>query len=103
MADIVTNLLLFTACFGLLLFIYRYYRHSYWRMYLVGRYVMYFMLTITGIFTYILIVQLIDPYYGEKFVNLIILIMFNYGVWRMVYLLIKVQNQKDEKETIDDL
>jgi hypothetical protein len=98
MDSIIIYTLLASFCVGLLAFVVIYFRSN-WRENIVGRYVMYFWLTLLVVFFYILFGRLLGNYYGRSVVNTLILIAMNYGAWKLTWLLYKVQNGKDKDES----
>jgi len=61
---------------------------------------MYFMVTMFGLFIYILLGPILGNYYGRTIVNYIFLLLINYGAWKLVWLLYKIQKNggiKDDK------
>lgn len=100
MVEFVINALLITLCGGLLTFVVRFLFWSNWRSTLVGRYIMAFLLTITGMFIYIFIARLIPNYPGRDAVNIIILLILNYGAWKLAWLIIHIQRKGDDNESV---
>lgn len=88
---VIAYVLLGTLVLGLVTFVIRYMVGSDWRESLVGRYMMYFMMTITATFAYILISPIIRNAWGKQYVDLIVLGLLNYGAWRLTWLLGKIQ------------
>ena len=89
-AKVLQYVLLCTFCLGLLTFVVTYFRSN-WKANAVGRYVMYFMITLTGLFFYLLFGELLDEYEGRTYINFLFLITINYGAWKLVWLLYKIR------------
>jgi hypothetical protein len=96
---VISFVLLGTLVLGLFAFVWIYGTGSDWRESRVGRYLFYFMLTITGTFAYILISPLTRDIPGRIYVDLLILVLLNYGAWKLTWLLRKIQkgDYDDEK------
>jgi hypothetical protein len=97
MAKVLQYLLLGTFCLGLLTFVISYVRSN-WRANAVGRYVMYFMITLTGVFFYLLFGELLGDYPGRIIVNIIFLLTINYGAWKLVWLLYRIRKDGEIKD-----
>lgn len=95
--------LLITLVVGLFTFVIVYMIGSDWRRNLVGRYVMYFMATIAGTFAYILFSPLLRDVYGKKVIDLAILLLLNFGAWKLTWLLRKIQKGKYDESTKKDI
>ena len=88
---VIAYVLLGTLVLGLVTFVIRYMVGSEWRQSLVGRYMMYFMMTIAATFAYILVSPVIRDVWGKQYLDLVILALLNYGAWRLTWLLGKIQ------------
>lgn len=101
---IAVYVLLGTLVLGLVAFVITYMIGSDWRKSRVGRYMMYFMITITGTFAYILAGPLIREVPGRRVVDLAILVLLNIVAWRLTWLLRNIQKGKfDESKMEDDI
>ena len=89
-AKVLQYVLLCTFCLGLLTFVVTYFRSN-WKANAVGRYMMYFMITLTGLFFYLLFGELLGEYEGRTYINFLFLITINYGAWKLVWLLYKIR------------
>lgn len=101
---IIEYVLLATSVVGLVTFVITYMVGSNWRGSLVGRYIMYFMMTMAGTFGYILFSPILQSFdvLGKRVVDIIVLIILNYGAWKLTWLLRKIQKGKyDERKSED--
>ena len=97
MAKVLQYVLLGTFCLGLLTFVVTYIRSN-WRANVVGRYVMYFMITLTALFVYLLFGELLGDYQGRIVVNFIFLLAINYGAWKLVWLLYRIRKNGEVED-----
>jgi len=56
------------------------------------------MVTMFGLFIYILLGPILGDYYGRIIVNYIFLLLINYGAWKLVWLLYKIQKNGEIKD-----
>lgn len=99
MTKVIQYILLGTFCLGLLTFILMFFKSN-WRTNLVGRYIMYFMVTMLFVFVYIMFGSFLGKYPGKTFVDMIFLISTNFAAWKIVWLLYKIRRDgkvKDDK------
>lgn len=102
MIRVIEFFLLGTFCLGLLTFVTTYFRSN-WRTNLVGRYIMYFMVTMLGVFVYIMLGPVVGMYPGRTIVDLLFLFAINYVAWRIVWLIYKIRKDgrvDDDNEII---
>lgn len=98
MGEVIAYFLLGTLVLGLFTFVITYAIGSNWRKYVVGRYMLYFILTIAGTFFYILILPLVRFIPGRIYIDLIVLLLLNYGAWKLTWLLRRIQKGKFDNE-----
>lgn len=90
---------LFTSLtLGFCTFCAAFYFRSNWRKYTLGRYVLYFMLTWAFIFVYSQAVAIFGPYKGKFYVDAIVLTGLSFGIWKLTFLLIKIQNEHPRRK-----
>lgn len=87
----VNYMLLGTLVIGLISFVLMYATRSNWRATKVGKYLLYFMATVTLTFAYLLISPLVGRYPGRDIIDFLVLIVLNFTAWRLTLLLRKVQ------------
>ncbi len=90
MIRVIEFFLLGTFCLGLLTFIVTYFRSN-WRTNPVGRYIMYFMVTMLAVFVYIMLGPIVGSYPGRPAVDIVFLIAINYAAWRIVWLIYRIR------------
>lgn len=90
--------LIFTWAAGLTTFVVSYFLRSNWRDNIVGRYMLYFFATLTGLVIYMFVYPLLRNIPGILYINILVLLLMNYGAWRMTFLLLKIQWKEREHE-----
>lgn len=91
MARMIEYALLGTFSLGLIIFAVKFLKSD-WRVNVVGRYFMYFWMTLVTLFVYLLFGGLLGDYPGRAIVEILLLISLNYGAWKMISILSKIQN-----------
>ncbi len=97
LTKIIQYVLLGTFCLGLLTFVVTYFKSN-WKVNVVGRYIMYFMITLTALFIYLMLGEVLGDYSGRALVNVAFLLAINYGAWKIVWLLYKIRKNGEVKD-----
>lgn len=100
MAKVIQYVLLGTFCLGLLTFVITYFKSN-WKANAVGRYIMYFMVTLTALFIYLMLGELLGDYPGRVLVNIAFLLSINFGAWKIVWLLYRIRKNGGIKDDED--
>lgn len=88
---LITRILLFTFVTGLLTFVLLYYFRSDWQRTQPGKYIFYFMSSLAVIFLYLAVGPFMIHIHARYYINVILVLLLNFGAWRMTYLLFKIQ------------
>jgi hypothetical protein len=99
MARLIEYALLGTFSIALIIFAIRFFRSD-WRVNIVGRYFMYFWITLVILFVYMMIGGFLGDYPGRVIVEVLLLISLNYGAWKMISVLSIIQNGDPVKPKI---
>ena len=99
----VNYILLGTLVVGLVSFVVMYVARSNWRATRVGKYILYFMATVSVTFAYLLISPLVGRYHGRQYVDFLVLLALNFTAWRLTLLLRRVQqSERDDEESVKE-
>lgn len=79
-----------TFCIGLMTFIFRFYLSD-WRINIVGKYMMYFLVTISVLFIYIFLAPLFGDHPSREIFNVLLLLSLNFGAWKITWLIFNIE------------
>lgn len=100
MVDIIISVMLFTFLIGFFTFMVFFIFFTSWRRSRVGRYMAYFLGIIMFVFGYIAIARFLPDHSYKDYLNIMILIAMNLGIWKMVFLIIEVQRGRISDEDL---
>lgn len=91
---VITRILLYTFVTGLFAFVLLYFFRSNWRETTPGKYIFYFMSSLAIIFLYLAVSPMIAHLHVRYYINIVLVMLLNFGAWRMTYLLFKIQQEE---------